>query len=501
MATIHATTQPLIARKTPYPPTGGNAPALLRKAKDTAQSALQPALEGAAKAFEDVSSSLTAIHAVLRQTTPQLQNFVVTDATGKTLAALGDFTYNGVVTPNYFSEIHVGDPLNTGNPAMALFNAAGGRVTIGQNGIVEILDPFGNDAAWIGAQADTLPVTGAANNGSGLIRLTVTAHTLATGDVVPVQNVGGVPNATGIFTVTKIDANHVDLQNSVFTGAYTSGGTINRVLHITNATNAAGLIRITINGHGYGSGDEVNIPAPGPVGVAAAVGQWIITVIDASNFDLQGSTFAGAYTSGGACLRYFAGMLAQTFAVGPSFANYKLRAFADGSLRIQNAVIDLVGSGGEIFMDPTSPKFTEFNNSNSWQTRIENGELYVEELTGGGGFDAQIEIAPNGLLVHNNSGTTVGRLELINSKTDGSFTVSSNAGASVNISGGSVDASVGFKVGGSAGINSSTAKMVTAIGTAANGVFGTPGAGQSNGTVVTAVTLTTPTFTGGLRTA
>jgi hypothetical protein len=231
-------------------------------------------------------------------------------------------------TANYFSEIHVGDPLNTGNPAQALFNAANGRVTIGQNGIVEILDPFGSDAAWIGAQADTLPVTGAANNGSGLIRLTVTAHTLTTGDIVPVMNVGGVPNATGLFTVTSIDANHVDLQNSVFVGLYTSGGTINRLLHLAGAANnGAGLIRLqTSAAHTYETGDKVNVLSVG--GVPNAMGQWIITVFDATHFDLQGSTFAGAYTSGGTCLRYFAGMLAQTIAIGPSFPNYKLRAFA-----------------------------------------------------------------------------------------------------------------------------------------------------------------------------
>ena len=182
------------------------------------------------------------------------------------------------------------------------------------------------------------------NNGAGLIRLTVTAHTLATGDVVPVQNVGGVPNATGLFTVTSVDANHVDLQNSVFVGTYTSGGTINRLLHITGAANnGSGLIRITIAAHGYVTGDEVNIVSVG--GVPNATGQWIITVVTANTFDLQASTFAGAYTSGGTCLRYFAGMLAQTFAVGPSFANYKLRAFADGSLKINGAIFTLDANG------------------------------------------------------------------------------------------------------------------------------------------------------------
>ena len=69
-------------------------------------------------------------------------------------------------------------------------------------------------------------VTGAVNNGSGLIRLTVDASGLYTGLDVLVASVGGVPNANGVWIVTKIDGTHVDLQGSTFAGAYTSGGTL-----------------------------------------------------------------------------------------------------------------------------------------------------------------------------------------------------------------------------------------------------------------------------------
>jgi hypothetical protein len=223
------------------------------------------AFEAVAVAVTNLQNSDNDLHSTLRNAKPSVEQILVTDKAGRVIAALGDFEYQGVVTPNYFSEIHVGDPLNTGNPAQALFNAVGNRVTVGQNGIMEVLDPFGNDAAWIGAQADTLPITGAANNGAGLIRLTVTGHTLATGDTVPVQNVGGVPNATGLFTVTSVDANHVDLQKSVFVGTYTSGGVINRLLHITGAANnGSGLIRLTTAvAHTYVTGDEVNVVSVG----------------------------------------------------------------------------------------------------------------------------------------------------------------------------------------------------------------------------------------------
>ncbi len=69
-------------------------------------------------------------------------------------------------------------------------------------------------------------ITGAANNGSGLIRLTVTGHAFLTGDSVAVGNVVGTTEANGGWIVTKIDANHVDLQGSTFSNAYVSGGKI-----------------------------------------------------------------------------------------------------------------------------------------------------------------------------------------------------------------------------------------------------------------------------------
>jgi hypothetical protein len=68
-------------------------------------------------------------------------------------------------------------------------------------------------------------ITGAVNNGSGLIRITATSHTFVTGDKIAVYAVGGTTEANGAWTVTVIDANTFDLQGSTFTNAYTSGGT------------------------------------------------------------------------------------------------------------------------------------------------------------------------------------------------------------------------------------------------------------------------------------
>lgn len=70
-----------------------------------------------------------------------------------------------------------------------------------------------------------LTVTGAVTS-AGLIKLTVTAHGYATGARVVVASVGGVPAATGVWTITVTSANDFTLDGSTFAGTYTSGGTV-----------------------------------------------------------------------------------------------------------------------------------------------------------------------------------------------------------------------------------------------------------------------------------
>ena len=70
-------------------------------------------------------------------------------------------------------------------------------------------------------------ITGAADNGSGAIRLTVASAIVSPNGATGagyVESVGGVPNATGQWTFVRIDSTHVDLVGSTFAGSYTSGG-------------------------------------------------------------------------------------------------------------------------------------------------------------------------------------------------------------------------------------------------------------------------------------
>ena len=68
-------------------------------------------------------------------------------------------------------------------------------------------------------------ISGAANNGSGLIRLTVGSSSgWTTGDSKTVSGVTGTTEANGTWIITVINGTTIDLQGSTFSNAYVSGG-------------------------------------------------------------------------------------------------------------------------------------------------------------------------------------------------------------------------------------------------------------------------------------
>lgn len=76
-------------------------------------------------------------------------------------------------------------------------------------------------------------ITGAANNGAGLIRISSTAHGFQTGNTVTVASVAGTTEANGTWIVTVIGADTYDLQASAFVHAYTSGGTGTAIVEVS----------------------------------------------------------------------------------------------------------------------------------------------------------------------------------------------------------------------------------------------------------------------------
>lgn len=71
----------------------------------------------------------------------------------------------------------------------------------------------------------TLTITGAANNGSGLVRITSAAHGLANGSRVTITGVLGTTEANGTWEISGVATNTFDLVASAYANAYVSGGT------------------------------------------------------------------------------------------------------------------------------------------------------------------------------------------------------------------------------------------------------------------------------------
>jgi hypothetical protein len=203
-------------------------------------------------------------------------------------------------------------------------------------------DNYFNRCLFYGANNVGLRVSNAANNGAGLVRLTVAAHGKTTGQSCHVWS--SIDAALGTWTVTVIDANTLDLQGSIFSGSSKSGGNCIPVFTVTGAANnGAGLIRIqTSAAHGFSTGAQVWLKDIG--GVPNANGGWVVTVIDATHFDLQGSQiFTWTYTSGGTARAFAANVF-----IGA------LGAAADNVLRDCNVYMGMFGTvltnaSGDIF--------------------------------------------------------------------------------------------------------------------------------------------------------
>lgn len=68
-------------------------------------------------------------------------------------------------------------------------------------------------------------IVNVSNNGIGVIRVTVSVTSgFISGQRVIIQEVEGVTNANGRWTITVINQTQFDLRNSTYTGTYTSGG-------------------------------------------------------------------------------------------------------------------------------------------------------------------------------------------------------------------------------------------------------------------------------------
>lgn len=133
------------------------------------------------------------------------------------------------------------------------------------------------DRRQVSGYNTTSPTTGIPVQ-AGPTRVT-TKDDLATNDDRVTQQTGEAP--FGKNQLPGTDPNAVTYRN---------------VVSVTN--NGIGFIRITVSvTSGFITGQRVIIQEVG--GVTNANGRWAITVINQTQFDLQGSSFVGAYTGGG----------------------------------------------------------------------------------------------------------------------------------------------------------------------------------------------------------
>jgi hypothetical protein len=94
-----------------------------------------------------------------------------------------------------------------------------------------------------------MTVLGAASGTGGVVRLTVNQTSQAkSGDNVQVANVGGTVEANGVFPMTVVDANHIELAGVRFVNAYTSGGTATDITAPAGATAPQCAISCSKNG-------------------------------------------------------------------------------------------------------------------------------------------------------------------------------------------------------------------------------------------------------------
>jgi len=277
---------------------------------------------------------------------------------------------------------------------------------------------------------------------------------------------------------------------------------------ITNATNATPVV-VTVAAHGYETGDTVFIT--GVLGNTAANGYRIVEVTGVNTFaitDLDGVDVAGsgAYTTGGTSTRYFGGGRFQTLAIGTSFTNYKLRAYADGQLKIKDALITLtdVANNGYIEFNPsTGPTATFRNTLTGIQTTIQNGFITLDNYITPG---EEVVISYTSINIYNAAGDPnvslqaafggAGQVNVYDASGSGTIGLS---GATGQVSALIVDAGTEYRIAGTPGIDDTsviptgfsftTASAITSVDFGASTT--------TSGSFVDSITYTDITFTHG----
>ena len=202
-----------------------------------------------------------------------------------------------------------------------------------------------------------------------------TTHTLAV-DVTQstgILNSGTQSDCDNFRTLCYVDGELISYEDATLTGPYHYDlGAHGSPAAITAASNAS-PIKITVANHGFNTGETVVIAGVG--GNTAANGTWVITVVDANNFNLNGSTGNGAYTSGGTAV------VAARLRRGVFGSPIAMHNAGSVFLRLDNGVFvweaDPTLVGTTIYF-----KFTSFNRMGLMEQSLANAAPYSFAFNG-----------------------------------------------------------------------------------------------------------------------
>jgi hypothetical protein len=140
------------------------------------------------------------------------------------------------------------------------------------------------DNEVISSATSAKTISGAADNGAGLIRIKATGHGYTTGQLVTIKSVVGTveannTNTNPAWTITVVDADYFDLNESTFTNAYGSGGSAYKVTGVGGvaASNGTEIGEFAITYLGYDGqtaafalGDTVSGATTGHTGIVVS---------------------------------------------------------------------------------------------------------------------------------------------------------------------------------------------------------------------------------------
>lgn len=195
------------------------------------------------------------------------------------------------------------------------------------------------------------------------IVITSTNHGLSTGNTVTITGVLGNTNANGTYVITVITASTFSLNGRSGNASYTSGG-LWSMSAITAATNASPIVITTGVPHNLSTTNnpQMTVNISGVLGNTAANGKWLVTVINATSFSLNGSTGNGAFLASPAAA--ISPIYYARLGTGSTFYELTSTATASGTLTATNtadiALAAAVANAAAVKIYTTVPRYMDF---------------------------------------------------------------------------------------------------------------------------------------------